>query len=72
MVLFFSSSVWRVLDPSDVSQTVKPIRGGGCGVAGGEKYLVAGMYIKFLIDHKGLYGNEGDSHMHIATFIGRA
>jgi hypothetical protein len=46
-------------------QTVKPIRGGGCGVAGGEKYLVAGMYIKFLIDHKGLYGSEGASRINV-------
>lgn len=33
-------------------------------MAGGEKYLVAGMYIKFLIDHKGLYGSEGETIVH--------
>jgi len=42
----------------DDQKTVKPLRGAATGVAGGEKYLVAGMYVKFLIDHKQVYGSE--------------
>ena len=49
----------------DDQKTVKPLRDTGAGgvalgAAGGQKYLVAGVYIKFLIDHKKIYGSEGE------------
>jgi len=43
----------------DSQKTVKPLRGDShLGIAGGQKYMVAGMLIKFCIDHKNIYGSE--------------
>lgn len=51
----------------DHLKTVKPLkRESHLGIAGGQKYLVAGIYIKFLIDHKKVYGSEGD---YLATIL---
>jgi hypothetical protein len=48
----------------DHLKTVKPIkRDSHLGIAGGQKYLVAGIYIKFLIDHKKVYGSEGNEQL---------
>ena len=42
----------------DTEKTIRPLTQELGGVAGGEKYVVAGILFKFSIDSKGLYGSD--------------
>ena len=42
----------------DTQKTIRPLTSELGGVAGGEKYIVAGILFKFAIDSKGLYGSD--------------